>query len=67
MLAYCDYIAKVINESLKKDSGNYGTYVDKVGRVMWDLGADGSFQSTKKTMSVMDRNGKLYRVTVEEV
>lgn len=68
MLAYCDYIAKVINESLKKDSLMVGvSYVDSVGKVNWDLGPKGEFLSTKKTMSVIDVSGKSYRVTVEEV
>jgi hypothetical protein len=31
------------------------------------LNAEGSFASTKKTIMVEDRNGKQYRVTVEEV
>lgn len=68
MIAYCDYIAKVVNESLKKDSVMVGlSYVDSVGKVNYDLGNNGEFLSTKKTMSVIDRNGKSYRVTVEEV
>ena len=67
MLAYCDYMAKVINDSLKKNAHEYGTFVDSVGKVNWDLGEKGEFLSTKKTMSVIDRNGKAYRVTVEEI
>jgi hypothetical protein len=67
MLAYCDYMAKVINESLKKDAHVYGTFVDSVGKVNWDLGENGEFLSTKKTMTVVDRNGKNYIVTVQEM
>lgn len=68
MLAYCDYIAKVISEAMKKDSTrNVHTYIDNVGKIHWDLGEKGEFLSTKKTMSVIDKNGKAYRVTVEEV
>ena len=67
MIAYCDYMAKVIHDSLKKDAHEYGTYVDSVGKVNWDLGEKGEFLSTKKTMSVIDRNGKSYRITVEEL
>ncbi len=68
MLAYCDYIAKVISESMKKDStNNRMSYIDNVGKIQWDLGEKGEFLSTKKTMSVVDRNGKCYSVTVEEV
>lgn len=67
MLAYCDYMAKVINDALKKDSHVYGSFVDSVGKVNWDLGSKGEFLSTKKTMTVVDRNGKNYIVTVEEI
>jgi hypothetical protein len=67
MLAYCDYIAKVISDSLKQDATKMRTYVDSVGKTMWDLGTNGEFLSTKKTMTVVDKNGKHYRVTVEEV
>jgi len=67
MIAYCDYMAKVINESLKKDAHVYGTFVDSVGKINWDLGENGEFLSTKKTMTVVDRNGKNYIVTVQEM
>jgi hypothetical protein len=60
-------MAKVINDSLKKDANVYGTFVDSVGKVQWDLGPNGEFLSTRKVMSVVDRNGKSYRVIVEEV
>lgn len=67
MLAYCDYIAKVISESMKKDSDKYNSYIDNVGKTQWDLDSQGKFLSTRKTISVIDRNGKAYRVIVEEV
>ena len=67
MLAYCDYIAKVISDSLKKDSTRLDSLVDNVGKTRWDLDESGAFASTKKTMSVVDKNGKMYRVIVEEV
>jgi len=67
MLAYCDYIAKVISEAMKKDADKYSSYIDNVGKTQWDLDPQGKFLSTRKTMSVIDRNGKAYRVTVEEV
>lgn len=67
MLAYCDYIAKVISDSLKDDSLKMFSHIDNVGRTQWDLDDTGAFRSTKKTISVVDRNGKIYRVTVEEV
>ena len=68
MLAYCDYIAKVVNDSLKRDSQNVGvSYVDSVGKINFDLGQNGEFLSTRKTMSVIDTSGKAYRIIIEEV
>jgi hypothetical protein len=67
MLAYCDYMAKVIKDSLTKDSLVFGSHIGDVGKVQYDLGPNGEFSSTKKTLSVMDRNGKAYRVTIEEM
>jgi GH18 family chitinase len=68
MLAYCDYIAKVISEAMKKDADRYSSYIDNVGKTHWDLDAStGAFLSTRKTISVIDKNGKAYRVTIEEV
>jgi len=52
---------------LKDDSLKMFSHIDNVGKVRWDLSDDGQFLSTKKTMSVVDRNGKMYRVTVEEI
>ena len=69
MLAYCDYIAKVCSEAMKKDSTrNLHTYIDNVGKTQWDLDeTTGAFRSTKKTISVIDKNGKAYRLTIEEI
>lgn len=67
MLAYCDYIAKVISDAMKDDSRKMFSHIDNVGKTHWDLSDEGQFLSTKKTISVVDRNGKIYRVTVEEV
>ena len=33
MLAYCDYIAKVISEAMKKDADKYSSYIDNVGNI----------------------------------
>ena len=62
-LAYCDYIADVISESLQSDSG----LVTWVTKPKLDLHPEeGWLVSTKKTVECVDVNGKLYKVTVEE-
>lgn len=66
-LAYCDYIAMVIRNALEADIvSNLWTHVGSVSRINWDLNTDGSFRSTKKTLTVTDNNGKVYIVTIEE-
>jgi len=62
-LAYCDYIADVISESLQSDS----KLVTWATKPKLDLHPEeGWLVSTKKTVQCLDVNGKLYKVTVEE-
>lgn len=66
MLAYCDKIADVIRKALLKYEPD--DIVAQVGPIKMDLHPKlGYFMSTKKTITVLDFNGKEYRVTVEEV
>lgn len=64
-IAYCDYIAHTIVGNLK--ARDTERLLASVSKPQYDLNAEGSFASTKKTIMVEDRNGKQYRVTVEEV
>ena len=63
MLAYCDYIATELRKGLLADEA--GILAD-VAPVRWDLDARGAFRSTRKTVDVIDWNGKRYRIIVEE-
>jgi len=65
MLAYCDKIADVIRKALLGyDPDNI---IGLIGPIKMDLDpVGGYFVSTKKTMEVIDMNGKKYKVTVEE-
>jgi len=64
-LAYCDYIAHVISKAFFNDKPD--NMIEKVGPVKMDLHPiDGYFLSTKKTLEVIDNNGKKYKITVEE-
>lgn len=68
MLAYCDYIAKKIQTSLRDDSYCEGSLIHYVDSVEWDLHPDeGYMLSTTKSIGVQDVGGKRYRITVEEV
>lgn len=66
-LAYCDYIADRIHTALCVPDRHH-SLIGSVCGVKWDLHPTaGYMMSTKKTILVADRNGKEYRVTVEEV
>jgi len=65
MLAYCDYIAHVISTAFRNDKPE--NMIESVGSIEMDLHpTEGWFVSTKKTISMVDKNGKRYRVTIEE-
>lgn len=62
-LAYCDLIAHLIKKYLNADENNI-----KVEKISWDLHPEhGYFISPKKTLDVVDFNGKQYKITVEEI
>ena len=72
MIAYCDYIASFIRDAIKKEIEEDNTrhvrhFLRAIGNIQWDFGEDGRFKSTKKTLEVLDFNGKEYRITVEEL
>ena len=64
--AYCDKIAASIKEAL--NASDPDGIIMGCGKVRFDLHPeDGYLVSTKKTMTVVDKNGKLYEVTVKEI
>ena len=63
-LAYCDYIACVIRDSLKKL--DFEGLIKRVGGVNFDIVENGMLISSKKTIFVTDKNDKTYRITIEE-
>ena len=66
MFAYCDYIADEISSKFWSQQSE--NIVAKVGNVNYDLHPEqGWMMSTKKTIELIDKNGKMYRVTVEEI
>lgn len=64
MFAYCDYIAHTIAKYLKHNDDD--GLLHKVGKMEWDLDEHGAFVSTKKTITVVDRFDKKYKITIEE-
>ncbi len=65
-LAYCDKIASVIKDALNATDPD--GIIMGCGKVRFDLHPeDGYLISTKKTLTVVDKNSKLYEVTVKEI
>jgi hypothetical protein len=64
ILAYCDYIAHIIQKNLKRNDQE--AMIDSVGSVNFDINPDGSYRSPKKTISVIDKHGTAYTITIEE-
>ena len=64
ILAYCDYIAHIIQKNLKKNDQD--AMIDSVGKVQFDLNPDGSYRSTRKILNVVDKHGTAYVITIEE-
>ena len=65
-LAYCDYIAHLISNTLLDADIHEGRLLT-VGQPKFDLGVNGALASTKKEIRVMDMNKKVYKIIVEEV
>lgn len=66
-LVYCDYIAAIIKQELKRVCDAAGLIVE-VGPTELDLDPrDGYMLSHKKTLIVEGANGQRYRVTVEDI
>lgn len=65
-LAYCDKIADTIRKSLLKYDTD-GILNGPVGPIKSDLDPVGGwFVSPKKVITLHDRNGKAYAITIEE-
>jgi len=63
-LAYCDYIAAIIKKNLLPNDTE--RLLDEVGKVQYNLSPSGDFDTTK-TIDVLDMQGKMYRITIQEL
>ena len=63
-LAYCDYIASIIKKNLLVIDDQ--KILDEVGKIQFNFGPEGEFDTTK-TLDVMDIQGKMYRITIQEL
>jgi len=62
----CDYISHLIKKNLLDWDRKLNQRIDGVGSIRFDLTEEGVMRSTKKTISVVDINGRSYTITVEE-
>ena len=69
-LAYCDFIADRIRKSLVNDQWTMHeseNLIDDIGPIKMDLHpTEGYLQSTAKTITVWDSNGKAYFISIQE-
>lgn len=68
-LSYCDYIAyTIVKPALDTDSNSNMGMLTKVSEVKMDLCKKAGYMlSTTKTIMITDKNGREYKVTVEDV
>ena len=66
-LAYCDYIALLIKTHLLANDNDGQKLLSDVGRIQYDLSAAGEFDSTTKTIDVIDIYDKQYRIIIQEL
>ena len=67
-MAYCDAIAYVLRKAMVSDTSSPLSYIKNVSGVQLDLHEEhGYMLSTAKSIVVEDKNGKHYKVTVEEL
>lgn len=70
MFSSCDYISHKIRNDLFGEAVVFGADKDPLvktdGPLQFDLSDTGVFLSSKKTFNLRDKNGKKYKITVEE-
>jgi hypothetical protein len=68
LLKYCDFIADRVRKGLVNTMNDSlePVRLKDIGRIQWDLGPQGEFRSTAKTILVEDAYGSKYRITIEE-
>lgn len=67
LIAYCDYIAYLIQSNIKALDTESEKLLSAVSRIQFDIGANNEYCSTAKTIDVEDRFGKQYRITIQEL
>jgi hypothetical protein len=64
-LSYCDYLSHLARGAFVLN--NAEGLISKVSPIRYDLGPNGEFRSTKKSLEIQDAFGTCYRVTIEEI
>lgn len=58
--AYCDAIARILYDGMRKNARKSSSYIDNVGFIR-----DGDISREQRSMTVVGRNGTIYIVSVE--
>ena len=66
-LAYCDYIAHLIKTNLLANDNDQNKLLSDVSKIQYDLTEAGEFDSTTKTIDVIDINDKQYQIIIQEL
>lgn len=65
---YCDYIAHTIKKAIEHDACTADGMLAGAGSIKSDLSPQGGWlKSSDKTLTVADRNGQMYEVTIKAV
>jgi hypothetical protein len=66
MFEYCDYIAHLISTNILANDVDDERILKMVSHMKYDLHPqEGYMLSTKRVMTVVDKNSKRYKITVE--
>jgi hypothetical protein len=65
MFEYCDYIAHLISTNILANDVDDERILKMVSHMKYDLHPEGYMLSTKRIMTVVDKNNKRYKITVE--
>jgi hypothetical protein len=65
MFEYCDYIAHLISTNILANDVDDERILKMLSQVKYDIHPDGYMMSTKRVMTVVDKNNKRYKITVE--
>lgn len=65
--SYADYLVFIIKNALKNPNVDYENIVGHIDKVTFDLDEQGALLSYKKVLTLCDKNGSQYQITVDKI